>query len=122
MADLASWFDQDFQVSATGDLLSIDGSLLGQQRILRRLLTNPGDYIWDLTYGAGLPGYVGAAVEPDTIRALIQAQMLLETAIAQSPPPVVTATPISNGMFVQILYVDSDTGKQVNLRFDVRGI
>lgn len=121
MADLAHWFDQDLQVSATGDTLTIDGTLLGQQRVLRRLLTNPGDYIWEPTYGAGLPAYVGQALDAGSLQALILTQMLLESAVSQTPPPVVTVKAITGGVFAQILYVDSDTGKQVNLSFDVPG-
>jgi hypothetical protein len=119
MADLAHWFDDDLQVSATGDLLTIDGTVLGQQRVVRRLLTNPGSYIWHPEYGAGLPSYVGQTLDKDAIGALILSQLLLESAVSQSPPPQVTVTPITGGVFVQILYVDSDTGKQVNLSFDV---
>ena len=121
MADLANTFDQDLQPSASGDLLAIDGSLLGQQRVLRRLLTNPGDYIWEMDYGAGLPLYVGQTQDIDALQGLILSQLLLEPAVSQTPPPSVTVTAITGGVWAQILYVDSDTGKQVNLSFDVPG-
>ena len=58
-SDLAHWFGQDLNVAASGDLLTVDGTAKGQQRVLRRLLTNPGDYIWEPTYGAGLASKIG---------------------------------------------------------------
>ncbi len=121
MADLANYFDQDLQPSSTGDLLAVEGTLQGQQRVLRRLLTNPGSYIWEPTYGAGLPSYVGKTLDAAALEALILSQMLLESSVSQSPPPRVTVQPIDGGVWAQILYVDSDTGKQVNLSFDVSG-
>lgn len=121
MADLAQWFGQDLETSASGDLLAIDGTILGQQRVLRRLLTNPGAYIWELTYGAGLASYVGQTLDLSGLQALILTQISLESAVAADPPPVVTVKTIPGGIYVQILYVDADTGKQVNLSFDVPG-
>ena len=35
-------------ISSSGDISVVSGPLLGQQRVLRRLLTNPGDYIWQM--------------------------------------------------------------------------
>ena len=59
MPDLAHEFGADLQAGPTGDLALADGAALGRQRVLRRLLTNPGDYIWHPTYGAGLARFVG---------------------------------------------------------------
>ena len=75
MSDLNHFYGGDLSLSATGDILKVDGSTQGQQRVLRRLLTNPalmdssgkvtvvGDYIWHPTYGAGLPRMVGDTVD-----------------------------------------------------------
>ena len=56
---MASDFDQlwgdDLTLTATGQVALVDGTPKGEQRVLRRLLTNPGDYIWHPEYGAGLP-------------------------------------------------------------------
>ena len=43
MVDLALQFGGDLAVGPTGDLELADGSVLTQQRVLRRLLTNPGE-------------------------------------------------------------------------------
>src|SRR6185312_2121492 len=98
MADLFGWWGQDLTILPNGDLLAVDGTIEGEQRVMRRLLTNPGDYIWQLEYGAGLPRYVGQPEQDDAISALIMSQMMLESAVAQSPLPSVSTTSITNGI------------------------
>jgi hypothetical protein len=119
MADLFCWWTQDLTILPNGDLLSVDGTIEGEQRVMRRLLTTPGSYIWHSEYGAGLPQYIGQTVQADAIGALILAQMLIEDAVAQDPLPVVTVSPISNGLSASIKYNDNNTGKLVTLGFDV---
>jgi hypothetical protein len=119
MPDIAHWFGQDLSSGATGDLLAIDGVLRGQQRVLRRLLTNPGDYIWHPSYGAGLPSFIGSDVDVDAIKAVILAQIFLESSVARIPQPVIEVSPIAEGVFVNIVYVDNDTGRQVTVSFDL---
>lgn len=119
MADLYEIWGQDLVASATGGLLTVDGSARGQQRVLRRLMTNPGSYIWEPTYGAGLPAYVGTALDVKAISALIRLQMSLESAVAPTPTPVIDVTHFAGGLSVSIKYVDADSGVQVNLSFDV---
>ncbi len=55
MADLNSPWGGDLQISATGDLALIDGLGRSEQRIIRRLFTNLGAYIWHPEYGASIP-------------------------------------------------------------------
>ena len=59
MPDISHQFSADLSLSPTGDLATITAPQLTQQRVLRRLLTNPGDYIWHPSYGAGLAAFVG---------------------------------------------------------------
>lgn len=117
--DCAHWFGNDLSVSATGDILMVDGTPRGQQRVLRRLLTNPQDYIWHLEYGAGLGLYVGQTTDPDIITAIERQQVMQEAAVAPSPDPVVTTVPIPLGIQSRIAYTDADTGIPVTLSFDV---
>ncbi|MDR3473325.1 MAG: hypothetical protein P4M09_16825 [Devosia sp.] len=119
MADLFHWWGEDLDVGSTGDLATVEGTSRGQQRVLRRLLTNPGDYIWHPEYGAGLPGYIGKNLDMDALTAVIRSQILLESAVSKSPEPSIVVSPISDGVFVRVIYVDGDTGQQVNLSFDV---
>jgi hypothetical protein len=118
--DLAHWFGQDLNVAASGDLLTVDGTVKGQQRVLRRLLTNPGDYIWHPNYGAGLASKIGQPFDAAACAALIKAQIFLEPAVARTPPPVIGVTQITNGLFVSIAYTDAPTGNPVALSFDVK--
>lgn len=119
MADLYQSWGSDLILGATGDLLLTDGSEAGRQRVLRRILTNKLDYLWDVTYGAGLPSQIGETTSTQTIEALVREQMGLEPAVAMDPFPTVSVTPIYGGMIVHISYVDAITGSPVALGFSV---
>ncbi len=85
MADLAHYFGQDLSLGPTGDLALVSGSLAVEQRVLRRLLTAPGAYIWHVPYGAGLGALVGMPANARLITGLVRQQMGLEAAVAQNP-------------------------------------
>ena len=119
MNDLYQFFGNDIIASATGDLQPVDGTSKGQQRILRRLLTNPGDYPWHQDYGAGLGAYVGQAVDVRKVVSLIRGQILLEAAVAKNPEPVISVQSIANGILVKISYNDATTGATQALSFNV---
>ena len=94
--------------------------LLGTERVLRRLLTNPGAYIWQPGYGAGLARFVGQPVDSAGIEALIRTQMLLEAAVATDPAPVVTVQSDPGGsLFVQVRYADAETAAPLSLDFQI---
>lgn len=119
MNDLYHYLGNDLVTSATGDLLPVDGTAKGQQRVLRRLLTNPGDYIFHPTYGAGLPKMIGDTLDISKITALIRSQIFLEAAVAKTPEPQIKVSAIPNGVSCSIRYVDSVTKKQAALSFNV---
>lgn len=123
LVDINHYIGGDVSISSTGDLQGCDGLLRSQQRVLRRLLTNPGDYIFQLTYGAGLQQYIGKNTKAEEIETLIQSQLALEDSVAQEPAPVVLVTPISGGVtggvYIQIQYKDASTGEQTSLNFNV---
>lgn len=119
MSDLNHYIGSDLTVSPTGDLQRVDGSLMGQQRVLRRLLTNPGDYMFHPTYGAGLGALVGTVVDVAKIKALIRGQILLERAVSRVPEPDITVSPISNGVSVSIKYTDAASKTAQVLSFNV---
>lgn len=111
--DLSHNRGSDLSVGPTGDIAVVSGPAMGQQRVLRRLLTAPGDYIWELTYGAGLPGRVGSPADADSIRAAILSQMQMEAAVALTPPPVVDVSASADGtVYAHIRYVDATSGQQ----------
>jgi hypothetical protein len=122
MADLFHIWSGDLTVAPGGDMLLATGSEAGRQRVLRRLLTTPGEYIWQPSYGAGLPGQIGALTGNAAIEAIVRTQMLLEDAVSQDPPPVVTVTRPSAGLVaITIQYQDADTGEPILLGFNVTG-
>jgi hypothetical protein len=119
--DLSHFMGGDLSVSATGDLQPVNGTLRGQQRILRRLLTNPGEYVFHPDYGAGLPRYIGRNADLAKITALIRGQILLEDAVAKTPAPVITVEllGVTGGISCSIQYTDAPSGQPVTLSFNV---
>lgn len=111
MADIAHFIGSDLTIGPTGDLGVVDLADWTQQRILRRLLTNVGGYIWQLTYGAGLPAMVGATVSAQQIAAVIRRQIGLETAVSKYPEPkVVLQIDQTETVFATVTYQDAQTG------------
>ena len=112
MADLAHVMGQDLQLDATGDLALVDGDAETQQRVLHRLLTSMGTYIWQLSYGASLPALVGSVASRQQIAAIIRAQMAYESSVASSPEPqVVLTSGIITEVSATITYTDSVSGQ-----------
>ena len=118
MSDLNLTFSGDVAASAAGDLLTTDALTEATQRVLRRLLTNPGDYLWHPEYGAGLPARIGSALDVDELAGLVRTQMLLEDGVARDPEPQVTLTPVPDGVKVTIRFALS-TGQESLLNFTV---
>ena len=122
MADVWHQFGSDLTIGPTGDLSTVNGTPLGQQRVLRRLLTNQGDYIWQPGYGAGLPRFIGQPANAAQIRAVIRAQIFQEAAVASTLEPAIEVTSDDQGTtYAQIRYVDSDTGATQVLSLSLGG-
>jgi len=119
MPDVSHVYGQDLVVSANGDLLTAATVNLSQQRVLRRLFTNPADYIWQPSYGAGLPQKIGSPFDEASIESIVTAQMFLEDSVVRDPPPDVEVASFPNGMFIDIDYTESDSNAPVTLSFPV---
>jgi hypothetical protein len=121
--DLFQVWETDLSTSATGDLAMVSGSALGQQRVLRRLLTNPKDYIWHTDYGAGLAAFVGNPANEMLIAATIRSQIFHEPAVARTPEPIIDIQISPAGalsmLYVDIRYTDSLSGETQILTFSV---
>ena len=100
--------------------MPVDGIDRGRQHIIRRLLTNPGDYKWHPTYGAGLGRLVGETRDRYAIESRIRSQIMDEACVARAPLPVIATSPIPDGIFVSIAYTDTEAGQQVTLQLNVR--
>lgn len=121
ISDLFHYLGADLSTSAQLDLMTVTGITMGAQRILRRLGTNPGDYPWDNTYGAGLPQKLGSPLDLPGLTALVTSQTLLEQSVAQAPPPVATITqaPDMVSIIVNVEYTDNPSGVRTVLNFNV---
>lgn len=123
MSDLLHQWGSDLLIGPTGDLATASGTQLGQQRVLRRLLTNVDDYIWQLAYGAGLGRLIGQPGSATAIGALIRSQIFKEAAVARTPEPVIDVQVSPDGapgtVYVHIRYVDAASGQTQPLSFSV---
>lgn len=124
--DLSHLWGQDVVTSPTGDLGVVNQATRSQQRVLRRLLTNPldangpPDYAMHPDYGAGLARYVGQAIDPAKLRTLIRGQMLMEDSVARNPQPQITVTtPDPATISIYIRYTIAGTGAPATLSFNV---
>lgn len=128
LCDLNHLWGQDVVTSPTGDLGVATDATRSQQRVIRRLLTNPldangpPDYAMHPDYGAGLARYVGKNVDLAKMRALIRGQMLLEDSVAKNPQPQITLTqPDPTTLSVYIRYTIASSGAPATLSFTVNG-
>ena len=120
MSDNALMWGGDLAAGNTGDLSQLTGVALSQQRVLRRLLTSPGDYLWDLNYGAGLGRFVGSPTNVAAIRSAIRSQIFQEASVARLPEPFIDVQSSSaESVYVSIRYVDSSSGMTQVLSFSV---
>jgi hypothetical protein len=127
MSDVYHWIGGDLSLSATGDLQAVDSTTMGQQRVLRRLLSNSAnlaremsaDYIWHQDYGASLPREVGLLTDASRIKAEIRGHIFKESAVSRTPEPEITVMPIPNGVAVKVRYVDAVSKDWIPLAFDI---
>jgi len=120
--DLNHFWGSDLVPGVTGDLGTVSGTVRGQQRVLRRLLTNPGDYIFQPNYGAGLPRFIGQPLDIGKVTAVIRSQLMLEPAVAKTPTPKITVQQLATdltGLTVTIAYNDAASNSPVVLSFNV---
>jgi hypothetical protein len=121
--DLYSVWGTDLSAGNSGDLMSVSGTERGKQRLLRRYMTNPGDYIFEPGYGAGLGRYVGevqSKAELDEIYGLIMSQTLMESVVAPSPAPVITLAQLQDlSLWCSVQYTDAAEQVPVTLSFTV---
>ncbi len=111
MADYSLPWGGDLSLSPTAGLALFDGAALTEQRLIRRLLTNPGDDPWNTTYGGGLGRFVGQPVNVPALTALISDQALLEATVAS----VTSVTVVQDGLgsvSATIVYVDQQGASQ----------
>jgi hypothetical protein len=119
LCDVSHLWGGDAFLSPTGDLARVTRTERSKQRVLRRLMTNPGEYLFHPTYGGGLPGLVGTNATALDVAAIIRDQLRLEPSVAQTPAPVIAVSSIPNGLAVIVNYVALPDRQPVPLSFDV---
>jgi len=123
MADIFHQWGEDLVLGPTGDLAIVSGAIWGQQRVLRRLMTNPQDYLWHTDYGAGLAQFIGQPAKSLQIRAAARSQIFKESAVARSPEPTINVLVSPSGpagaVYVQLQYVNSEVNQTQVLTFNV---
>lgn len=87
MIAIVCLWGSDLSVGPTGDIGVVSIQADVQQRIIRRLLTNPYDYVWHTDYGGGVGRYVGEPYSGSFIEGTILSQLQFEALVAVSPPP-----------------------------------
>lgn len=121
--DLHHYWGGDIQLSATGDLLTVDGVTETNQRILRGLMTSTGEYYYHTTYGAGIGKHVGDALttqDYSAIQANIRGLVLSDPDVSPSPAPAFDFQASPNGMLlVSINYTYRPSGALQTLTFNV---
>lgn len=120
LEDLNHVWGEDIALSPTGDLGRSSGKVRSEQRVLRRLMTVAGEYLWQPEYGGSIPARIGRTLNLPEIRAAITGQMRLEPSVAQSPPPVVVVRTISGGVAAAVQYVSLPDKQPVSLAFELK--
>jgi len=117
--DIDHYFSGDIGISIEGDISLANELTTSQQRIIRRVLTNPGDYPSDPTYGAGAGKYVGVATMLlGSLKSLIAGQVLREPSVSPVPTPTVLLKSDSTVLHITIKYVDTLSQSTQTLIFD----
>lgn len=120
LQDVNHTWGEDIGVSNTGDIALVGGDDRGQQRILRRLMTNPGDYVFQTNYGAGVLQAIGSPEDKGKLVATIRAQVLLEDSVAPIPAPTTTVQAAGadfSSLAISVSYTDQPSNAPTVLAF-----
>lgn len=112
----------DLALTPSGDVQTVDGSALGVQRVVRRILTMPQGLVFHPEYGFGLSSRIGQILPSRTLTGLLRQQMFMEAAVSQNPQPTVNVSenPVGSGReYANISYTDAQSGAPMLLTFDV---
>ena len=119
MEGVYHYWGNDIGISSAGGLQKATGSARSHQRVLRRLMTAPGTYIFHPEYGGGLGSWVGGKIQIPKLKATIMEQLYLEESVSRTPVPVIEMTQNFRTLHVRITYVESDTNTQTALSFSL---
>jgi len=112
----------DLKLNSSNDLAFVFDTDETNQRIMRRLFTNKGSYIWNPTWGASIPWKIGEplSVEEYTqIKNDVTAAVLEDDNVAHDPAPEITLEIINNGLVCYIRYYNTSSDKHDTISFRV---
>jgi hypothetical protein len=124
MNDVDLDWNGDISFGPTGDLKVVSDRQLVSQRVCRRLLTNSGEYLWQLDYGASLGQFVGRPTDVNSIEAVIRSQMALEPLLSNVPAADVSMSlvQVDNGIVsATIQYADPLSSSSIAININVPG-
>jgi hypothetical protein len=119
--DLALDWGQDFSISAQCDLQTATDLPLLKQRVIRRILTNKKDLIFEPLFGVGIPQYVSDGISPsifNEIKQRVIEEIYKEETIARDPAPEIEINGTYNAIFISLVIYTVDSN-QVALQFEV---
>jgi len=121
MTEIYHWVGNDLQLSASGGIQETSGVEASRQRIARRLITNPGDYIFHPEYGAGIPAYIGRLASQNEIKAVVLGQVLLESTVSKTTQPIVNVSQIAGtgNVTIDVTYTYAETGELATITVTV---
>ena len=110
MIDIGHLMGSDLTLNSSGDLAVVANDEAVRERVLRRLLTNQGAYIWQLSYGGGLSSFVGQISNTGLLLATVRSQLMLESSVARQPLPSVAVSTVDLGVTIaNITYTSAAT-------------
>lgn len=116
MSALSHVVGGDLLLDATGSLAVVTGPDETTQRLIRRLCTPQGGYIWQPDFGCGLPQMVGTPMDETYARGLILQQLALDSGVDHTQPVSVVFTSPNVGTYVcTIGYVAAITGEAISV-------
>lgn len=115
-------FDDDLQVTASGDYATIDGAASVRQALLLRLITAPGEYAPFPEYGVGIRSWVKkrrSRADLDSLRTLIIDQVGRETRIERVIDVVVESHDAGTNTGIKVLIKAILIGREQSFAFPI---
>jgi hypothetical protein len=111
--DIYHDYGNDFELSPTGNLETVDGSLLTSQTVVRYILTNPGDDSFTPTFGLGAARYIGKPSAPAQTQALITGGLKTLDVVDQTQPTLVNVYFDDGTLTAQVSYTNAQSDEVV---------
>jgi len=112
--DIHHIIGSDILLDKSNDLSFVFDTNETNQRIMRRLFTNKGTYIWNAKWGGSIPWKIGEMLSLEVYREIVNevtAAVLEDDDVAKDPPPEIKIETTSNGLICYIKYYNLSEDK-----------